>query len=89
MLGARRMAANRILRELVLARIAQPQSKRATVYGLERSGGVLLNLDRVYQAGQGGGSGASADVNRTYRSVGLKWDEAPFPLPSKSRPGGN
>ncbi len=47
-LGARRTAANRILRELVLARIAQPQSKRATVCELERSG-VSLNLDRVYQ----------------------------------------
>ncbi len=46
--GARRTVANRILRELVLARIAQPQSKRATVCELERSG-VSLNLDRVYQ----------------------------------------
>ncbi len=34
-------------------------------------------------------SRASADANRTYRSIGLKWNEAPFPLPNKSRPGGS
>jgi len=48
-LGARRMSANRILKELVLARLVQPRSKRGTVLDLSREAGVTLNLDRVYQ----------------------------------------
>ncbi len=50
LLGARRMSANRIIEELVLARIAQPLSKRATVAELERFGDVSLNLDQVYKS---------------------------------------
>lgn len=49
-LGARRMSSNRIIRELVLARIWQPRSKRATVSQLEHEAGVSLNLERVYQS---------------------------------------
>ena len=48
-LGARRQSSNQILRELVLARIAQPRSKRGTVMDLSRDAGVTLSLDRVYQ----------------------------------------
>lgn len=48
--GARRMSANRIIKELVLARIAQPLSKRATVRELEGHGEVSLNLDYVYRS---------------------------------------
>jgi transposase len=38
-----------VLREIVLARIACPVSKRASVALLEERFGVLLNLDHVYQ----------------------------------------
>ena len=48
--GARRMSANRILRELVLARIAQPESKRSTVRELATHGDLSLNLDYVYRS---------------------------------------
>ena len=50
LLGARRASSNRILKELVLARITQPRSKRGTVMDLARDSGVTLNLDRVYQS---------------------------------------
>ena len=43
------MSANRILEELVLARIAQHLSKRATVAELECFGDVSLNLDQVFK----------------------------------------
>ena len=49
LLGARRMSANRIIKELVLARVAQPLSKRATVRELARHGDVRLNLEQVYK----------------------------------------
>lgn len=39
----------KILREIVLARIARPLSKRASVALLEEQFGIALNLDRVYQ----------------------------------------
>jgi transposase len=39
----------KILREIVLARIAKPQSKRASVEHLQNQFGVSLNLDHVYQ----------------------------------------
>ncbi len=39
----------KILREIVLARIANPQSKRASVEQLHAQFGVTLNLDHVYQ----------------------------------------
>ena len=48
LLGGRRIKANRILQELVLARIAQPLSKRATVRELDRFGDLSLNLEQVY-----------------------------------------
>ncbi len=50
LLGARRRSANRIIRELVLARLSQPQSKRATVDALAHQAGITLNLDRVCQS---------------------------------------
>ncbi len=48
--GARRMSANRIIRELVLARISQPLSKRATVRELDSHGELSLNLNYVYRS---------------------------------------
>ena len=45
--GARRMSANRIVKELALARIAQPLSKRAAVRELDAHGALPLNLDYV------------------------------------------
>ncbi len=48
--GSRRKSSDRILRELVLARLSQPESKRATVDALAHRVGITLNLDRVYQA---------------------------------------
>jgi transposase len=44
-----REEAAKILREIVLARIAHPVSKRASVALLEEKFGVSLNLDHVYQ----------------------------------------
>ena len=49
LLGARRMSGNRILKELILARLAEPLSKRATVRKLKEHEDVPLNLDRVYR----------------------------------------
>ena len=46
--GARRKSANRIVRELVMARLSQPESKRATVEALANQAGITLNLDSVY-----------------------------------------
>ena len=48
--GARRASANRIVKELVLARIARPLSKRATVRELDAHGELALNLDYVYRS---------------------------------------
>ena len=50
LLPVRKNSANRILEELVLARIAQPRSKRGTVLDLAREAGITLNLNRVYQS---------------------------------------
>ena len=50
LLGARRMSANRNIKEMALARIARPQSKRASVAELERHGQLSLNLDHVYRS---------------------------------------
>lgn len=47
--ASRRESSARILREIVLARIANPQSKRASVDQLARQFDVELNLDHVYQ----------------------------------------
>jgi transposase len=47
--ASRRESSARILREIVLARIANPQSKRASVEQLTGQFGVELNLDHVYQ----------------------------------------
>ena len=49
LLGARHASGNRIVQELVLARIAQPQSKRSTVRALAEHGDVRLNLEYVYR----------------------------------------
>lgn len=46
---ARRTFAAKILREIVLARIASPKSKRASVELLQEHFGVNLELDNVYQ----------------------------------------
>ena len=48
--GARRKSANRIVRELVMARLSQPESKRATVEALATQAGIMLNLDSVYRS---------------------------------------
>ena len=48
--GARRKSANRIVRELVMARLSQPESKRATVEALANQAGIMLNLDSVYRS---------------------------------------
>ena len=48
--GARRASANRIVKELVLARIARPLSKRATVRELDAHGELALDLDYVYRS---------------------------------------
>lgn len=45
----RNEAMGQMLRDIVLARIANPLSKRASVAMLERDFGITLNLDRVYQ----------------------------------------
>lgn len=50
LLGARRVSANRIVKEMTIARIAQPLSKRATVRELESHGELALNLDYVYRS---------------------------------------
>ena len=49
-LGARRAASNRIVRELVPARLGQPLSKRATVRELARQGDVSLGLESACKA---------------------------------------
>lgn len=46
---SRRTHAASLLKEIVLARIAQPQSKRASVQWLETHCNISLNLDHVYQ----------------------------------------
>lgn len=48
--GTARKSANRIVKELVMARIAHPESKRATVEALENQAGITLNLDVVYRS---------------------------------------
>jgi transposase len=49
LLGARRKAAARNLFHTVMGRLANPQSKRATVAALEEEFGVHLNLQSVYR----------------------------------------
>ncbi len=48
--GSRRMSANRIIKELVLARLAQPLSRRSMVRELDYDGELSLNLDYVYRS---------------------------------------
>jgi transposase len=48
-MGARRKAAGRNLFHTVMGRLANPQSKRATVAALEADFGVHLNLQSVYR----------------------------------------
>ncbi len=45
----RHQAATELLKHIVLARIANPLSKRGSVHMLERDFGVTLNLDRIYK----------------------------------------
>jgi len=49
LMGARRKAAERNLFHTVMGRLANPQSKRATVAALEADFGVHLNLQSVYR----------------------------------------
>ena len=49
LMGARRQAAERNLFHTVMGRLANPQSKRATVTALEEDFGVHLNLQSVYR----------------------------------------
>lgn len=44
--GARKQSSSRIVQELVMVRIWQPRSKRATVEQLQAEAGIALNLDR-------------------------------------------
>lgn len=46
---AQRVYSASLLREIVLARIAEPKSKRASVSLLEEKFGITLNLDHIYQ----------------------------------------
>ena len=46
----RRKSVNRIVQELVLTRLSQPESKRATVEALANQAGITLNLDSVYRS---------------------------------------
>ena len=45
---ARQVASNKILKEIVLARVANPNSKRGSVLNLEENFGVKLKLKAVY-----------------------------------------
>ena len=45
---ARNVASNRALKEIVLARVANPDSKRGSVINLEENFGVSLDLNTVY-----------------------------------------
>jgi len=46
---ARNVASNRVLKEIVMARVANPDSKRASVINLEENFGVKLDLKAVYK----------------------------------------
>ena len=50
LLGTRRKSVNRIVRELVLARLSQPERKCATVEALANQVGITLNLESVYRS---------------------------------------
>lgn len=47
---ARKVHSQKVLRDIVLARIANPDSKRSSVRFLSEHGGIRLNLDSVYNA---------------------------------------
>lgn len=47
--GVRRQSISTILRHIVMARIANPASKRSSVISLEQDFGISLNLDQVYR----------------------------------------
>ncbi len=49
-MGARCQSVNHIIKELVLARIAQLLSMRATVREIDNLGTLPLNLDAVYRS---------------------------------------
>jgi len=46
---ARNVASNRALKEIILARVANPDSKRGSVLNLEENFGVSLDLKQVYK----------------------------------------
>jgi len=48
--GHSRPGSNRTIKEMVMARITQPRSKRATVRDLSDQSAVALNLDTVYRS---------------------------------------
>jgi len=50
LLGARRQSANRIVKELVLARLVQSESESETDKALENQVDIALDLDRVHQS---------------------------------------
>ena len=75
--GARRGSANRIIRELVLARIAQPLSKRATARELDAHAALPLNLDSVYRAMDKLDDAKTEWIRRTSRTAA----ETPLPEP--------
>ena len=48
--GSSRPGSNRMIKEMVMARIAQPLSKRASVRDLSEHSAIALNLDMVYRS---------------------------------------
>jgi len=46
---ARNVASNNVLKEIVLARVANPDSKRGSVFNLEENFGIKLDLKAVYR----------------------------------------
>ena len=74
LLGARRMSANRNIKEMALARIARPQSKRASAAELERHGQLSLNLDHVCRSMDLIDEAAVEVIRRRSREVALSGD---------------
>ena len=49
LLGSRRVASTRVLRDLVMARLAKPSSKLASAEFLRRDFGLSINVDQIYR----------------------------------------
>jgi transposase len=49
LMGARRVASGRVLRDLVIARIAKPKSKLASAGFLQRDFGIEIDVDQIYR----------------------------------------